>query len=147
MVDNMSYTQPYLFMKVLCHLFPSTLSNVLWHLVAHLNLTQAHFFLYWHFYFHIWTAFFHCFSLYFPNCHIILHCLFFLLNNNLFMVFFYLIFKVSALWADDFYKSKCPSVCPRGEYSYEIYKIISQTILTNLDNLHQEIRYDLSNIF
>ena len=35
----------------------------------------------------------------------------------------------------------------RGEYSYEIYKIISQTILTNLNNLHQEIKYDPSNIF
>ena len=35
---------------------------------------------------------FHCLSPYFPNFHILLHCLFFLLNINLFMVFFNLIF-------------------------------------------------------
>jgi hypothetical protein len=36
------------------------------------------------------------------------------LKSNLLIqihLIYYLIFKASALWADDFYKSKCPSVC------------------------------------
>ena len=38
-----------------------------------------------------WTAFLLAFSI-FPNFHILLHCLFFILNNNLFIVFFNPIF-------------------------------------------------------
>ena len=35
-------------------------------------------------FFHILYCLFYCLSPYFPNFHILLHCLFFLLNNNLF---------------------------------------------------------------
>ena len=92
MVDYILYTQPYLFMGVLCHLCPSILLNVLWHLVAHQHLPRPIFHFIGIFIFIFWTAFFHCRSPYSHNFHILLHCLFFLPNSNLFMVFFNLIF-------------------------------------------------------
>ena len=84
--------QPYLFMGVLCHLRHSIHSNVLWHIVIHQHLTWSNFLLYWHFHFHILDCLFSLSFPYFPYFHILLHCLFSLLNNHLFIVFFNLIF-------------------------------------------------------
>ena len=55
------------------------------------------FFTFLHFHFHILDCLFQWLSPYFPNFHLLLHYLFFLLNNNLFIVFFNLIFEVYSL--------------------------------------------------
>ena len=76
MVDYMLQTQPYLFMSVLCHLCHSILLNFLWHLVAHQNLTYAHFSLYWHFHFQILDCLFHYLSTnFFIHCNFQTHFL------------------------------------------------------------------------
>ena len=84
------------------------------------------FFTIWHFHFHILDCLFQCLSPYFPNFHLPLHYLFFFLINNLFIVFFNLIFEVHSL--------------EKGSHaSYMQLSTLFQLLNILLENFHQSL--------